>query len=319
MALLEVERLCVDYRAPQGSVRVLDDLAFRLDAGRTLGLVGESGSGKSQTALAIMGLLPGSAQVSGAVRFEGRDLLSLKEEPRRQLRGTRVAMIFQDPMTSLNPYLTVGQQLSEMLTAHGRADRAQALAESARMLDAVRIPDAARRLRQYPHEFSGGMRQRVMIAMMLLLKPALLIADEPTTALDVTVQAQILRLLQELRCNFGLALLLISHDLGVIASIADEVLVLYGGRRMESAATSVLLHRSLHPYTRALIAARPRLDSPLGAPLLAIPGAPARAGAGRDACPFSPRCVQADASCKLHVPQWRIGADETGLACHQVK
>ncbi|MDP3856642.1 MAG: ABC transporter ATP-binding protein [Stagnimonas sp.] len=312
MALLAVEQLCIDYPAR----RVVDGLGFRLEAGRCLGLVGESGSGKSQTALALIGLLPTGARASGSVCFEGRELLALPERERARLLGARIGMVFQDPMTSLNPYLRIGAQLAEVLMHHRGLGQAAALAESQRMLEAVRIGGAARRLRQYPHELSGGMRQRVMIAMMLLLKPPLLIADEPTTALDVTVQASILHLLAELRRDFGLALLMISHDLGVIADIADELLVLYGGRMMERGPVAAVLAAPRHPYTRGLLAARPRMDDPLDQPLFAIPGTPPAGGVAPGACGFAPRCASADGRCTREQPAWRRLEPEREVACH---
>ena len=309
MALLEVQGLTVDHPAR----RVLDGVDLRLDAGGCLGLVGESGSGKSQLALALMDLLPETARVGGSLRFEGRELLGLERRQRAALRGARIGMVFQDPMTSLNPYLDVGLQLAEVLEHHRGMARAAALAEAQRMLEAVRIPGAARRLRQYPHELSGGTRQRVVIAMMLLLKPALLIADEPTTALDVTVQAQLLQLLAGLRRDFGLALLLISHDLGVIADVADDVLVLYASRAMEQGPTAAVLAAPRHPYTRALLDARPRLDSPLDRPLPALPGTPG--GSSVAGCVLATRCPRASAVCHAQVPLAVAGEDRR-WSCH---
>ena len=315
-ALLEVRDLTIAYRSRQGEQPVLHGASFALDAGQTLGIVGESGSGKSQIALALMGLLPGNAVVQGSVRFENTELLTLKPEPRRALRGARMGLIFQDPMTSLNPHLSIGLQLAEVLEVHRGASRATALHEARQMLDAVRIPEAARRLQQYPHELSGGQRQRVMIAMMLLARPALLIADEPTTALDVTVQAEILKLLAALKREMGLALLMISHDLGVMADIADTLLVLYAGRVMEQGQAAEVLVAPNHPYTRALLACRPQLDTPFDQPLLSIPGVAARASAATPGCVFAPRCVAVQALCRSAVPalrQWREGSR---TACH---
>lgn len=314
VALLEVEDLSIDY--PRG--RVVDGLSFTLEAGACLGLVGESGSGKSQSALALLGLLPAPAKVQGVLRFRGQDLLAMEEPARRQLRGSAIGMVFQDPMSSLNPYLRIGSQLTEMLVVHRGLGQGSAEAEALRMLEAVRIGDARRRLRQYPHEFSGGMRQRVMIAMMLLLKPALLIADEPTTALDVTVQAEVLRLLAELRREFGLALLMISHDLGVIAEVADQVLVLYGGRMMERGPVPQVLGQARHPYTRGLIACRPRLDSPLGRPLSAIPGSVASARDTPRGCNFAPRCERVRGICRRQAPGWSPLETGVAVACHEV-
>jgi oligopeptide/dipeptide ABC transporter ATP-binding protein len=267
-----------------------------------------------------MGLLPPNAEVQGAIRFEGRELLTLPARERRRLRGGRLGMVFQDPMTSLNPHLTIGLQMAEVLEQHRGARRTAALAEAQRLLDAVRIPEAQRRLAQYPHELSGGQRQRVMIAMMLLATPALLIADEPTTALDVTVQAEILQLLASLRREMGMSLLMISHDLGVIGDIADQVLVLYAGRAMEQGAAASVLSTPAHPYTQALLACRPRLDSPLylaeGRPLPGIAGAPPRGGAAVRGCAFAPRCAAAQALCHTVPPPLATLSEGHTAACH---
>ena len=301
-ALLTVRDLSIAYRTRHALLPVLHRVSFELAVGQTLGLVGESGSGKSQIALALMGLLPDHAQVEGSIQFEDRELLTLPSRQRRALRGARMGLIFQDPMTSLNPHLTIGLQLAEVLEQHRGASRSTALAEAKRMLDAVRIPNAAQRLRQYPHELSGGQRQRVMIAMMLLAKPVLLIADEPTTALDVTVQAEILALLAALKREMGLSLLMISHDLGVMADIADTLLVLYAGRVMEQGSAAAVLAQPRHPYTQALLACRPQLDSPLGVPLTTIAGAPPRVGEVQTGCVFAPRCVAVHAACQTAPP-----------------
>ncbi|MES2682935.1 MAG: ABC transporter ATP-binding protein [Pseudomonadota bacterium] len=316
-ALLEVRDLAITYRTRQGLLPVLHPLDFTLAAGQTLGLVGESGSGKSQIALALMGLLPGNAEVQGRIVFEDRELLALKPAERRSLRGARMGLIFQDPMTSLNPHLTIGLQLAEVLELHRGASRATALAAARQMLEAVRIPQAAQRLAQYPHELSGGQRQRVMIAMMLLAKPLLLIADEPTTALDVTVQAEILKLLAQLKREMGLSLLMISHDLGVMADIADELLVLYAGRVMERGSASAVLTAPSHPYTRALLACRPRLDTPWDQPLPTIAGLPARAAPAMPGCVFAPRCAAVQPLCLERPPALReFGHGSAASACH---
>jgi oligopeptide transport system ATP-binding protein len=248
MALLEVDDLQVRFRTPEGYVRAVNRLSFALGAGEALGVVGESGSGKSQMALAIMGLLATNAEVEGKVRFEGQELLRLKPAQMNRIRGAQIGMVFQDPMTSLNPYLNIGTQMAEVLVQHRGMNTVAGLAESARMLEAVRVSDATRRLRQYPHELSGGMRQRVMIAMTLLCRPRLLIADEPTTALDVTVQAQILELLADLRREFGVAVLLITHDLGIVAELCERTLVMYAGQLMEYGPTARLLSQPGHPW-----------------------------------------------------------------------
>ena len=315
--LLDVDGLCVRFATPEGEVAAVSDLSFTLAAGGTLGIVGESGSGKSQTAFALMGLLAKNGRASGAVRFEGIDLLSLTEAELNRRRGAQIAMIYQDPMTSLNPYLTVGDQLTEVLRFHKGMDRNAAVAESVRMLDAVKIADAARRMAMYPHEFSGGMRQRVVIAMALLCRPKLLVADEPTTALDVTVQAQILRLLADLRRDFDTAVIMITHDLGVVAGVCDQLLVMYGGRVMETGDTTALFATPSHPYTRGLLHAVPRVDAAHAVQRLAtIPGSPPNLLAMPPGCPFVPRCTHRDAAC-LTPPPLQVSADGRRRACHR--
>jgi oligopeptide/dipeptide ABC transporter ATP-binding protein len=258
--LLSVANLAVSYQTERGLVRAVHGLDFHIDAGETLGIVGESGSGKTQTALSIMGLLPETAQVAGSAMFGDIDLLRLPESAINDIRGNEIAMIFQDPMTSLNPHLTIGRQMSRVLQRHRGVSRSEALGEAAKMLDAVRIPEARRRLAQYPHELSGGMRQRVMIATALLCRPRLLIADEPTTALDVTVQAQILQLMNELQSELGTAILLITHDMGVVAGTCDRVLVMQDGVMQESGSVESVFYATRAKYTRNLLAAVPRLD-----------------------------------------------------------
>lgn len=292
-ALLELRAASIHY----GDHAVLQELTLTLAAGESLGIAGESGSGKSQLALALMGLLPPTARVGGEWWFQGHNLQALGHRARRRLRGRQMALVFQDPMTSLNPYLTVGLQLTEMLELHRATTRHSARAAALRMLDAMRVRDAVRVLEQYPHALSGGLRQRVMIAMMLLAEPALLIADEPTTALDVTVQAEILRLLHGLRRELGLTLIMISHDLGVLAAVAEQLLVLYAGTVLEHGATAQLLAAPAHPYTRALLACRPTLHSPPGRPLPSIPGQLSGAGARPEGCVFAPRCGQRQLLC----------------------
>ncbi|HBZ3479619.1 TPA: ATP-binding cassette domain-containing protein, partial [Klebsiella pneumoniae] len=231
--LLDVKDLRVTFKTPDGDVTAVNDLNFTLQAGETLGIVGESGSGKSQTAFALMGLLAANGRIGGSATFNGRQILNLPERELNKLRAEQISMIFQDPMTSLNPYMRVGEQLMEVLMLHKGLSKAEAFEESVKMLDAVKMPEARKRMKMFPHEFSGGMRQRVMIAMALLCRPRLLIADEPTTALDVTVQAQIMTLLNELKREFNTAIIMITHDLGVVAGICDKVLVMYAGRTME--------------------------------------------------------------------------------------
>ena len=316
MALLEVSDLEVSFRTHDAVVRAVNGLSFSIDAGQTLGIVGESGSGKSQMALAIMGLLAQNAAVRGSIRFEGQELLGLPASKMNRIRGSRIGMVFQDPMTSLNPYLSIGAQMAETLVQHRGMNHVAGLAESARMLDAVRISDATQRLAQYPHEISGGMRQRVMIAMTLLCRPPLLIADEPTTALDVTVQAQILTLLGELQREFGVAIMLITHDLGVVAELCQRTLVMYGGQLMESGPTESLLAQPGHPYTRGLLDSRPTLDSPLDVPLAAIPGAPPDLSRLPPGCPFEPRCPRAFEPCAAQRPPPLPRAAAVIRACH---
>ncbi|MBZ5759413.1 MULTISPECIES: ABC transporter ATP-binding protein [unclassified Rhizobium] len=265
-AALSVRNLCVDARTPEGRRRVLDDIDFDLMTGETLCLAGESGSGKSVTSLAVMGLLPkASLQVaSGKIMLAGRDLLSLPERAMRKVRGGEIAMVFQEPMTSLNPVISVGDQLTEAIREHQDSDTASAVASALRMLDAVQITDPARRLKQFPHELSGGMRQRVMIAMALSCRPKVLIADEPTTALDVTVQAQILSLMRELKSEFGTSIILITHDMGVVAEMADRVVIMQNGRMVEKGAAIDIFERPTHAYTQELLGAVPRLGAHAG-------------------------------------------------------
>ncbi|MGZ5848833.1 MAG: oligopeptide/dipeptide ABC transporter ATP-binding protein, partial [Ramlibacter sp.] len=287
--LLDVRDLGVRFATPDGEVSAVNGLSFTLQRGQTLGIVGESGSGKSQSMLSLMGLLAANGRATGQAMFQGEDLLTMKPQRLNQVRGDRVAMIFQDPMTSLNPYLTVERQMTEVLELHKGLTRRSALQLAIQTLEQVRIPDAARRIRMYPHEFSGGMRQRIMIAMALLCQPDLLIADEPTTALDVTVQAQTMALLRELQREFGTAIVLITHDLGVVAGLCDEVMVLYGGRVMEQGSAEQIFYRPTHPYTLGLLGAVPKLDHE-GERLIAIPGVPPNMSQLPPGCPFTARC-----------------------------
>jgi peptide/nickel transport system ATP-binding protein len=288
--LLEVADLSIDLPTQDGVRRIVRQASFTLERGQTLGIVGESGSGKTMTALALLGLLPVGATVSGSIGFEGRDLTKLSEAQMQNLRGDGIAMIFQEPMTALNPLHSIGSQIAEPLILHRGLSKAAAHSEAVKLLHRVGLPDPARRARAYPHELSGGQRQRAMIAMALSCGPRLIIADEPTTALDVTVQAQILDLLADLGAQSDMALILVSHDLAVIAQNCERVLVMYGGMAMESGRTEDVLTRPAHPYTRALLAARPRIGARRGERLRAIAGAAPSSSAMPKGCPFAGRC-----------------------------
>ncbi|WNN42573.1 MULTISPECIES: ABC transporter ATP-binding protein [Winslowiella] len=306
-ALLDVKDLRVTFKTPDGDVTAVNDLNFSLSAGETLGIVGESGSGKSQTAFALMGLLASNGRIGGSALFNGKQILNLPEKQLNKLRAEQIAMIFQDPMTSLNPYMKVGEQLMEVLQLHKGMSSSQAFEESVRMLDAVKMPEARKRMKMYPHEFSGGMRQRVMIAMALLCRPKLLIADEPTTALDVTVQAQIMTLLNELKREFNTAIIMITHDLGVVAGICNKVLVMYAGRTMEYGQARDVFYRPAHPYSIGLLNAVPRLDAVENDTLMTIPGNPPNLLRLPKGCPFQPRCPYAMDICASAPPLEAFG------------
>ncbi|HSK14803.1 MAG TPA: ABC transporter ATP-binding protein [Gaiellaceae bacterium] len=304
--LLAVEDLRVEFWTERGTVYAVNGISFDIAPGETLGIVGESGCGKSVTALALLGILPRAGRVtSGRALFEGRDLLQLRDRALRKIRGRDIAMIFQDPMTSLNPVLTVGRQIREALEIHFDLGRKDANARAAELLDRVGIPGAAQRLKDYPHQFSGGMRQRAMIAMALACDPKLLIADEPTTALDVTIQAQILELLRELVAEQDAALILITHDLGVVAGMCSRVNVMYGGMFMEAGSARQLFARPRHPYTYGLLQSVPRLDATRKEPLTPIEGAPRDMLSPPSACPFEPRCRYAVDESSREVPPLR--------------
>jgi oligopeptide/dipeptide ABC transporter ATP-binding protein len=284
------------------SVRAVDGVSFQIDRGETLGLVGESGCGKSMTALSILQLVPPPGRTAGgSVVFEARDLLRLNERELRRIRGARIGFVFQEPMTALNPVYTVGDQIAESLTVHGLLSARDARARAIELLEAVRVPDAARRARDYPHQLSGGMRQRVLIAAAIACHPPLLIADEPTTALDVTIQAEILDLLRDMRARFGLALVLITHDLAVVADMADTIAVMYAGRIVEAGSVQSVLREPAHPYTRGLLASIPGRTP--GARLQSIPGAVPELGALPRGCAFAPRCLERLAVCDGQPPE----------------
>ncbi|MDJ0522790.1 MAG: ABC transporter ATP-binding protein [Planctomycetota bacterium] len=303
--LLQVRDLQTRFVLDEGTVTAVDGVSFDVAKGEIVGIVGESGCGKSVTNLSVLGLLPKpQGRISkGSVLFEGRELVGLSENQLRQVRGNNIAMIFQDPMTSLNPYLRVEEQLAEVVQLHLGLDRKAAVARAVELLRRVGIPDAAARIKSYPHEFSGGMRQRVMIAMALLCDPELLIADEPTTALDVTIQAQILELLKELRAERQMGIILITHDLGVVAGMCDRVLVMYAGRIVEEAPTHELFANPQHPYTQALLKSVPRLDEKIHETLFSIEGLPPRLDKGPfTGCTFAPRCPLVREACHAGEP-----------------
>ena len=310
MALLEVENLKVRFETHHGTVRAVDDVSFHVERGEILGLVGESGSGKSVTNLALMRLIPTPPGVVEAkrVNLDGTDLLSLSDAQMQNLRGDDISMIFQDPMTSLNPLLTVGRQLTEVLEIHKKMSRKEARQLAAQGLGDVGIPNPEARLDAYPHELSGGLRQRVMIAMALLCGPKLLIADEPTTALDVTIQAQILELMKSLQEKRGTAIILITHDLGVVAGMADRVNVMYAGRLCESGETRELFARPAHPYTRGLLSSVPTLEGSPDEDLFSIPGQPPDLADLPAGCAFRPRCDFAVERCDREIPGLSTGS-----------
>jgi oligopeptide transport system ATP-binding protein len=316
--ILSARELCVDFKLEHGWVRAVDGVSFDVRRGEVLGIVGESGSGKSQILMAAMGLTAVNGRCSGSVTFEGEEVLNADTERLDKIRGSAMSMIFQDPMTSLNPYMRVVDQLTEVLVAHQGKSRAEAVDIAVEMMERVRIPDARRRISLYPHEFSGGMRQRVMIAMALLCRPALLFADEPTTALDVTVQAQILDLLNGLVHELNAAVVIVTHDLGVIARMCDRVIVLYGGRIMEEAAIGDLFEAPRHPYSQGLLAATPRLDDDTAHDLRTIPGTPRALARQITGCPFAPRCDRRIERCTVETPALTRVPGDRAAACHLV-
>ncbi|MFY1617681.1 ABC transporter ATP-binding protein [Micromonospora sp. WMMD736] len=315
--LLELRDLHVEFRTNEGVARVINGVSYHLDAGETLAVLGESGSGKSVTAQAIMGILdtPPAFVRSGQILYQGQDLLGISEEQHRQVRGKEIAMIFQDALSALNPVFPVGWQIGETLRQRAGMSRSDARRRAIELMDLVKIPGAAKRIGDYPHQFSGGMRQRVMIAMALALDPKVLIADEPTTALDVTVQAQIMDLLADLRRDLNMAMILITHDLGVVAGVADRIAVMYAGRIVEHADVRSLYKAPAHPYTKGLLESIPRLDV-RGQELATIKGLPPNLMRIPSGCPFHPRCPYAQQVCVDEVPHDLVLGDGRTSACH---
>jgi oligopeptide transport system ATP-binding protein len=315
--LLEVDDLYVEFRLRDRVVNAVNGVTYNLSAGETLAILGESGSGKSVSAQAIMGILdsPPAYISKGTIRYRGEDLLGMQEEQRRKIRGRRIAMIFQDALSALNPVFTVGDQIGEMFRVHMGMSKKDALARAADLMDRVRIPSAKDRIKDYPHQFSGGMRQRVMIAMALSLSPDIIIADEPTTALDVTVQAQIMRLLKDLQEEMRMGLILITHDLGVVADVADRIAVMYAGRLVETATVHELYGAPAHPYTRGLLESIPRLDQK-GQTLAAIGGLPPNLMRIPEGCAFNPRCRMAQDICRRDRPELLEVVPGRFSACH---
>jgi peptide/nickel transport system ATP-binding protein len=320
MALLEVENLQTHFRTPDGVNRAVDGVSFHVEEGETLAIVGESGCGKSVTAMSILRLIPEPpGKIAGAIRLQGRDLMTLDDRAMRDIRGNDISMIFQEPMTSLNPVLSIGWQLGETLRLHQGLDRKAAQARAMDMLDLVGIAEPGRRLREYPHQMSGGMRQRVMIAMALACNPKLLIADEPTTALDVTIQAQILDLMAELKRRIGAAIVLITHDLGVVAEVAERVMVMYAGRKVEEAPVVALFRAPRHPYTQGLLGAVPKLGSSLTGTetrLAEIPGTVPSLKQRMVGCVFAGRCPRVTELCRQVAPALELKAPGHLAACH---
>ena len=320
MALLEVENLQTHFRTPDGINRAVDGLSFSVEAGETVAIVGESGCGTSVTSMSILRLIPEPpGKISGSIRFNGRDLLTMSDKEMRAVRGNEISMIFQEPMTSLNPVLTVGRQIGETLRLHQGMSAAQAEARAIEMLKLVGIPSPERRVKEYPHQLSGGMRQRVMIAIALACNPKLLIADEPTTALDVTIQAQILDLMRDLKRTVGAAIVIITHDLGVVAEVAERVIVMYAGRKVEEAAVGDLFSNPRHPYTKGLLGSMPKLGSSLDSEetrLQEIPGLVPSLKRKIDGCVFASRCPEKTDLCTKVAPGLEEKAPGHIAACH---
>jgi oligopeptide/dipeptide ABC transporter ATP-binding protein len=316
--VLEVRDLRTSFSTEAGVLRAVDNVSFDVCAGEVLGVVGESGCGKTVTAMSIMGLLPRPAGriESGKILFKGDDLVTMKPRQRRAIAGDRISMVFQDPLTALNPVYRIGSQITELIRAHRDLSRREAWTRAVELLGLVGIPNPGDRARDYPHQFSGGMRQRAVIAMAIALNPDLLIADEPTTALDVTVQAQILEVLLRVRDQLGMAIMLITHDLGVVAEVAERVMVMYAGKKVEEAPVDVLYERPKHPYTWGLLAATTRADRPAIDRLYQITGAPPSLLHPPPACRFAPRCPHVQAICREVEPELRLVGDSQEAACH---
>ena len=315
MSLLEVSALSVGYATRRGRVQAVNEVSFELDRGQCLGIVGESGSGKTQTCLAIAGLLSADAAVSGSVRFQGRELVGASRRTLNELRGKDIAMVFQDPMTALTPHLTVGSQLCEVLKVHEGMRGVAARRRALEIMERVRIADPERRFEMYPFELSGGMRQRVMIALALILRPALVLADEPTTALDVTVQAEVISTFRAVIEHTGTSLLLVTHDLGVVAGLCDAVMVMYAGRTVEQASANEIFAMPAHPYSRALLECLPRTDRPRGSRMVSIAGQPPDLAALPAGCAFAPRCNKVDDRCWQTAPALRADGPQRAVAC----
>ena len=316
MPVLQADDLRVSFALAGATQHPVRGVSFEVAAGECLGIVGESGSGKTQTFMAAMGLLAGNSQAGGSVKFEGAELLGLAAPALNRIRGSRLTMVFQDPMTSLTPHLKIGVQLAEVLVHHRGASWRESEQAALEILERVRVSDARRRLRQYPHELSGGMRQRVMIGMSLMCRPSLLIADEPTSSLDVTVQAQIIDLLRALRQESAMSVVLISHDLGVVAGLADRIVVMYAGRIVESAIAAELLSSPRHPYTELLLRCVPNLHLPRLARMPCLPGQAPSAADPEQGCAFASRCPRAARRCREERPALRPGGGSAQVACH---
>ncbi len=316
LPILSVENLSVNFAQRAAPIAAVRQVSLSVAAGECLGVVGESGAGKTQVFMAVMGLLAGNAVADGSVRFADQDILGLDRGRLNRIRGSKLTMIFQDPMTSLTPHMKVGMQMAEVLVRHAGISGSEARIAARRMLERMRVPEAQRRLNQYPHELSGGQRQRVMIGMSLLCDPLLVVADEPTTALDVTVQAQIIALLREVRAKAGMSLVLISHDLAVVAGLADRILVMYAGRIVESADAGELFRRPRHPYTAELLKCVPSITGPRLERLPSLQGQPPRPGEAFAGCAFAPRCARAAARCRAERPLLHDGGSGAAVACH---